>query len=100
MQGLLRHKGVYAEGDGSWSWTADAKNERQRPLWRIEGMIYDRDEKVFYVDMQGQCTLEPWKILIDTLQVPQGSRLAICIAELGAWVDPPGFERWLQSKES
>lgn len=95
MQQMLARSGVYAEGDGSWSWTSTDKNERNAPAWRMEGMIYDRDGRLFYVDVQGQCTLAAWQDLVGALDIPPQSSLAICVAELGAWITPSGFEAWL-----
>lgn len=94
MHKMLQRPGVYAEGDGSWSWTAQEKNERGAPVWRMEGMIYDRDGKVFYVDVQGQCTADAWRDMVEALQA-RDERLSICLAELGVWVSASGFEQWL-----
>ncbi len=97
LERLLQLPGVYAEWDGSWSWTASEKNERGLPAWRIEGMIYDRDAKVFYVDMQGRCTSQAWDTIISALEIPEERSLAICLATLGAWVDRESFEIWIKS---
>ncbi len=96
MAQMLKWSGVYAEWDGSWSWTATEKNEAGRPAWRLEGMMYDRDEHVFYIEMQGQCTLSAWRTIVDALQLSAEQQLGICLTKQGCWVEPASFEEWLE----
>ncbi len=87
--------GVFAEWDGSWGWVASEKDEHRRPLWRLDGMIYDRDQKVFYIELQGQCTLDAWRLFLAALGVTDTNRLAICWTHEGLWLNQNSFETWL-----
>ena len=87
--------GVYAEGDGSWSWVAGEKNARREPLWKVEGMIYDRADRIFYVELQGQIDNTAWPKLIEALGVWHEDRILICLTKQGVWVEAESFASWL-----
>jgi hypothetical protein len=94
---LRQHSGVYSEGDGSWSWTSPEKQFNGRPAWRLEGMVYDRSDSVFYIEVQGTCTIAQWQVIVDCLKVSEHNQLAICLATQGVWVDLLSFQNWLDS---
>ena len=97
METLHSWPNTYSEGDGSWSWVADELDDRRQPTWRLEGMVYDRGGRVFYVEAQGSCTPAAWWQFIAALPVPPDKRLAICLAKFGVWVEQDDFGEWIQS---
>lgn len=48
---LGRFERMFFEPDGSFVWVA-AANE---PNWQLDGVVYDRDGRVLYVDLKGAC---------------------------------------------
>ena len=97
MEAMHQLPNFYYEGDGSWSWTAEQLDSRRRPLWRLEGMVYDRDGHVFYVGTQGVCSPAAWQVLTSQLVVPEGKRLAVCLTQQGVWIEADEFHRWLSA---
>ncbi|GAA5507053.1 hypothetical protein [Novipirellula caenicola] len=60
---------LYFELDGSFVWSADQGQQ-------VEGMLYDANDQLQYVDLQGQCTRGTWNTV---LQAIVGSSAADCI---------------------
>ncbi len=91
VEELLRFLGqqpqVYFEGDGSFGWTG--------PGWALYAMLYDRAEKLQYMELQGRCPRPIWNQLIaklttlgDTVQVtmlPGGRLYGLQEFEAFAW---------------
>ena len=50
---------LHLEPDGSFVWVGDG--------WQLDGMLYDRDEYLQYVDLKGSCPAEIWRMLISVL---------------------------------
>ncbi|XZE52499.1 hypothetical protein SH139x_004195 [Planctomycetaceae bacterium SH139] len=51
---------MYFEMDGSWVWTGQQQGHR----WQLDGMLYDANGKVQYIDLKGSCPLQQWKLLL------------------------------------
>lgn len=55
--------GMYFEMDGSFVWAVDAEPMRLQ----VDGMIYDRDGAIEYVELKGEWTPEAWYRLLSPL---------------------------------
>ncbi|EMI15991.1 hypothetical protein RMSM_07107 [Rhodopirellula maiorica SM1] len=60
---------LYFELDGSFVWSADQGQQ-------IEGMLYDANEQLQYVDLQGRCTQATWHAVLHAIV---GSSAVDCI---------------------
>lgn len=52
--------GLYFEMDGSFVW---AIREGDETVGQIDGMIYDRDEAIEYLDVKGNAPIAAWEKL-------------------------------------
>jgi hypothetical protein len=55
--------GMFLEMDGSFVWTVDAGTRRLQ----VDGMIYDRDGAIEYVELKGELPPEAWHRLLRPL---------------------------------
>ncbi|MCU0707441.1 MAG: hypothetical protein MUF23_04030 [Pirellula sp.] len=55
--------GMFLEMDGSFVWTVDAEKQRLQ----VDGMIYDRDGAIEYVELKGEWPPEAWHRLLRPL---------------------------------
>lgn len=72
MQGL---PGMYFEMDGSFVWVDHASN----PAKQMDAMVYDRDGRLAYVEVKGDCSPYQWLLLCHAmcmLQVEPSERLS------------------------
>jgi len=51
--------GMYFEMDGSFVWV----DHRSKPVGQMDGMVYDRDGCLEYVEIKGNCTPDQWLTL-------------------------------------
>lgn len=65
--------GLYFEMDGSFVW---AVRDGEVNLGQIDGMIYDRDEAIEYLDLKGEAPGFAWEKLLGVL-VPSDSPLGL-----------------------
>jgi len=42
---------MYCEPDGSFVWVS----AQEGPCWQVDGNLYDRDERLLFVDLKGTC---------------------------------------------
>ena len=61
---------MFIELDGSFVWTGG----EGLSAWQIDGMIYDRLNRVSRVEIKGQCPLEKWRKLVSVFD-PTGRSL-------------------------
>jgi hypothetical protein len=64
--------GLYFEMDGSFVW---AVREGEESVGQIDGMIYDRDDAIEYLDLKGDAPFHSWEKLLEVVveaDSPQG----------------------------
>jgi hypothetical protein len=83
-----RFERLYFEPDGSFVWVA-SKGE---PSWQLDGMVYDRDGRVWYVDLKGTCPTERLDQLLGILGWPQ-TAVTFQLVREAEFVDEPTFRR-------
>jgi hypothetical protein len=54
---------MFCEPDGSLVWVAPQDEE----AWQVEGNLFDRDGRLAFVDLKGQCTARAWRQLLAAL---------------------------------
>ena len=59
---LERVERLYFEPDGSFVWAGEA--------WQVDGLVYDRDRRVQYVELKGTARAEAVRRLLATLGWP------------------------------
>jgi hypothetical protein len=55
--------GMYFEMDGSFVWVRESNDSR----WQIDGMIYDRNDSIEYLDLKGAATGDLWLELFNAI---------------------------------
>jgi hypothetical protein len=64
---LLQLERMFLEPDGSFVWVSAAK---ETP-WQLDGVLYDRNERLLYVDLKGACTAAAFDRLLGALGWPE-----------------------------
>ncbi len=71
------------EWDGAFVWVGER--------WQLDGMLYDRDEQLRYVDLKGCCPLSSW-LLLRALFVPTQIQASVIRLPEGGLYDLQTFE--------
>lgn len=58
---------MFIEPDGSFVWVSSSGE----PAWQLDGMLFDRDERLLYVELKGSCTVEPLDRLLACVGWPR-----------------------------
>ncbi len=77
---------LYFELDGSFVWSA-AQGEQ------IEGMLYDANERLQYVDLQGQCSRESWNAVLHAIVGSSASDCIVMVIPTRSLKNLPTFEQ-------
>lgn len=75
---------LHLELDGSFVWVGEG--------WQLYGMIYDRDERLQYVDLRGNCPKSVWSSLTAML-VKDSTMANVVQLPSGGLYDLQWFER-------
>lgn len=88
-EALAKLERMFLEPDGAFVWVS-AANE---PSWQLDGVLYDRDERLLYVDLKGACTAAAFDRLLDALGWPQTSMM-FQLAREAVFLDEAEFRRY------
>ena len=75
---------MFVEPDGSFVWTSPQSESR----WQVDGVMYDRSDRLLFVDLKGACPAERFDALLrafgwpETPMVFQLSREAVYLGEV------------------
>lgn len=58
---------MFIEPDGSWVWTSPSDETR----WQVDGHLYDRAERLHYVELKGNCPAARFDQLLAALGWPR-----------------------------
>jgi hypothetical protein len=86
---LLALERMFLEPDGSFVWVSAAK---ERP-WQLDGVLYDRAERLLYVDLKGACTPGDFDRLLAALGWPETSVMFQLVHE-AVFLDEAEFRRY------
>jgi hypothetical protein len=79
---------LYCEPDGSFVW-ASARGE---PAWQVDGNLYDRHERLLFVDLKGTCPRRQFERLLQALGWPE-TALVFQLTREAVFVDEAEFRR-------
>lgn len=80
-----RGSGIECELDGSWVWPSSERSSSGRPRWQLDGMLYDRGERLEYVEVKGEAPWTTWCGLLRWLSGESWPSLAIYDLQRGSW---------------
>ncbi len=92
---LSKHSNVFIELDGSFVWRASIGLLHQSDASQIDGMLYDRAERMEYVELKGRCEASQWNEFVNMLIGERNSSMRIQDMASGQWMTLEAFsERW------
>lgn len=80
---------MYCEPDGSFVWVSS----QEGPAWQVDGNLYDRAEKLLFVDLKGSCRASDFDRLIRCFDWPQTPVMFQLVRE-AVLLDEPQFRTW------
>jgi len=66
--------GMVFEMDGSFVWV----DHQRHPPRQMDAMVYDRDGRLEYIEVKGDCNLEQWQTLCQAIcsrEISEGTRM-------------------------
>ena len=78
------------EPDGYFVWVGGQENNR----WQIDGHLFDRDERLLYVELKGECPQEQFDELLTTLSWPE-TPLVFQLVREAVILDEQEFRRYV-----
>jgi len=85
---------MFIEPDGSFVWVAD-RGER---AWQIDGQLYDRNGRLLYVEVKGNCPADALDRLLRAFGWPDVPLVFQLIRE-AVYLDEAGFRRYAALRE-
>jgi hypothetical protein len=67
IEGLSQLERMFCEPDGSFVWVSS----QGEPAWQVDGNLYDKNERLLFVDAKGSCPAEQLDRLLTALGWPQ-----------------------------
>lgn len=90
-EALVKLERMFLEPDGSFVWVSAA----DEPSWQLDGVLYDRDERLLYVDLKGACTAAAFDRLLGALGWPQ-TAVMFQLAREAVFLDEAEFRRYVR----
>jgi hypothetical protein len=84
---------LYCEGDGSFVWASP----QGEPPWQVDGNLYDRNERLLFVDLKGTCPAEQFDRLLTALGWPQ-TPLVFQLTREAVFLDEAEFRKFAAGK--
>jgi hypothetical protein len=92
---LSKLERLYCEADGSFVWTS-AHGEAS---WQVDGNLYDRNERLLFVDLKGSCPSDQFDRLLGLLGWPD-TRLIFQLTREAVFLDECEFRRHALAENS
>src|SRR5262249_54550946 len=80
---------MYCELDGSLVWVSP----QETTPWQVDGNLYDRDERLLFVDLKGSCPPDQFDRLLAALGWPE-TRLMFQLTREAVFLDEQAFRRF------
>jgi hypothetical protein len=80
---------LFIEPDGSFVWVS---GEGESPDWQLDGMMYDRNGHLLYVEMKGNCAATCFRSLLAAIGDP-GTLFVVQLVHHGLIMDAAEFCR-------
>lgn len=88
-EALMKLERMFLEPDGSFVWVSSAAE----PRWQLDGVLYDRDGRLLYVDLKGACTAPQFNRLLEALGWP-ATPVMFQLAREAAFLSEAEFRRY------
>jgi hypothetical protein len=88
---LQRHPNVHFEPDGAFTWGSVEHRSPVHRLWQLDGMIYDRENRIEYVELKGNCDRATWQAFTQVLSGVEYGSLIVQLIEQGLWICEADF---------
>lgn len=95
VENLRELERLFVEPDGAFVWVAAAE-PGTRPEWQVDGVLYDREGRLVYVEAKGRCPAAEFDRLLAALSWPE-TPLAIQLQREAVILDEPTFRRYAQA---
>lgn len=92
---LAKLERMYCEPDGSFVWVSSQAG----PLWQVDGNLYDRAERLLFVDIKGSCPAEEFDRLLTCLGWPRTPVMFQLVHE-AVLLEEAEFRRWASSERA
>ena len=92
LAGLER---MYCEPDGSFVWVSSQADR----LWQVDGNLYDRAERLLFVDVRGTCPTEEFNRLLRCLGWPETAVMFQLVRE-AVLLGEEEFRKWAAAPRS
>ena len=86
---LARHDGLFIELDGSFVWVGRTDGF----TWQLDGILYDRNEEIVYVELKGECPECAFEELCRTLGLSPGQTM-VQLMQQAVFMDWAEFRRF------
>jgi hypothetical protein len=80
---------LYCEADGSFVWASP----QGETAWQVDGNLYDRNERLLFVDLKGTCPAEQFDRLLTALGWPE-TPLMFQLTREAVFLDEGEFRRF------
>ena len=88
VQVLAQLPRMFIEPDGSFVWVAPQEEQ----TWQVDGVLYDRGQRLAYAELKGFCPLGPFNQLLAALDWPR-TELAFALVQHGVVLGEEDFRR-------
>lgn len=85
---------MYCEPDGSFVWVSSTAE----PSWQLDGNLYDRQERLLFVDLKGNCPADVLDQLLTALGWPATPVMFQLVRE-AVFLDEDEFRRYATAAE-
>jgi len=86
---LARLDRMFCESDGSFVWVSS----QGEPAWQVDGNLYDRNERLLFVDLKGSCPQQQFDRVLTALGWPE-TKLMFQLTREAAFLDEAEFRRY------
>jgi hypothetical protein len=80
---------MFCEPDGSFVWVSP----QTAPAWQVDGNLYDRDERLLFVDLKGTCPADEFDQFLSALGWPE-TRLMFQLTREAVFLAEDEFRRF------
>jgi hypothetical protein len=83
---------MFCEADGSFVWVSP----QGAPAWQVDGNLYDRNERLLFVDLKGSCPAEEFDRFLTALGWPE-TRLMFQLTREAVFLEEAEFRRYAET---
>ncbi len=80
---------MFVEPDGSFVWTS----RPTEPRWQADGVLYDRNDRLLFVDLKGYCPIDQFDALLPAFGWPN-TPLVFQLSQEAVFLDEAEFRRY------